>query len=137
MKRLYIFITVLLNIFALTSCMEIKTSDVKDTYKYWAGTEAPSNLELLNGQYWQSSHFTKEYIMYLKFKPTKIWWDEFLKLNYIPADKDEWTKPSDAPNWFQPSERSVRYGIKDDMDLGSRYFRDSLTGVCYIYEIQF
>lgn len=57
--------------------------------------------------------------------------------NYIPIDKDEWTKPTDALNLFKPSDNSIRYGIKDDMDQGSRYFRDTLTGVCYIYEIQF
>lgn len=135
-KRLHIFITLLLTIFTLTSCMETKTSDVKDTFKYWAGTEAPADLELLNGQYWQSPHFTKEYIMYLKFKPTNEWWDEFLKQNSISIDKDSWTVPNDAPNWFKPTDNLVRYGGGDDFDQGSRYFRDSITGICFIYEIQ-
>ena len=135
-KRLQIFITLLLTIFALTSCMETKTSDVKDTYKYWSGTEAPADLELLNGQYWQSPHFSKEYIMYLKFKPTNEWWDEFLKQNSITTDKDSWTVPNDAPNWFKPTENSVRYGDGVDFDQGSRYFRDTITGICFIYEIQ-
>ena len=135
-KRQHIFIPLLLAIFALTSCMETNTSDAKDTYKYWAGSNAPADLELLNGQYWQSPHFTKEYIMYLKFKPTEKWWSEFLKQNYISADKDEWTMPSDAPTWFKSSENSIRYGGGDDFDQGSRYFRDTKTGICYIYEIQ-
>lgn len=133
MKRL---IFLLLTSFALTGCYEKKSNDALETFKYWAGTTPPADIGLLNGQYWQSAHWTKEYIMYLKFKPTKVWWDEFLKQNYIPIDKDEWAKPTDAPNWFKPSDSSIRYGIKDDMDQGSRYFRDTLTGVCYIYEIQ-
>ena len=130
------FLVLLLTIFTLTSCMEKRTSDAKDSFNYWTGTNPTADIELLNGQYWQSTHWTKEYIMYLKFKPTKVWWDEFLKQNYIPVDKDKWTKPTDAPTWFKPSDNSIRYGIKDDMDQGSRYFRDTLTGVCYIYEIQ-
>ena len=134
--RQHTLILLVLTIFALTGCTETETSNAKDTYKYWAGTDATADIELLNGQYWQSPHWTKEYIMYLKFKPTKKWWDEFLKQNYIPVDNDEWTKPTDAPTWFKPSDSSIRYGIKDDMDQGSRYFRDTLTGVCYIYEIQ-
>jgi hypothetical protein len=134
-KRLLISITLLLTTF-LTSCMEIKTSDAKDTYKYWAGTNPPADLELINGQYWQSAHWTKEYVMYLKFKPTKKWWDEFLKQNSIPEDKDTWTVPSDAPAWFKPSDNSLKYGGGDDFDQGSRYFRDTITGISYIYEIQ-
>ena len=62
-QRPHIFITLLLTIFVLTSCMETKTSDAKDTYKYWAGTNPPSDIELMKGQYWQSAHWTKEYIM--------------------------------------------------------------------------
>jgi hypothetical protein len=135
-KRLHIYILISLTIFVLTSCIETKTSDVKDTYKYWAGTNAPADLELIHGQYWQSPNFTKEYIMYLKFKPTKEWWDEFLKQNSISADKDSWTIPKDAPLWFKPSNKSMRYGGGNDFDQDSRYFRDTITGISYIYEIQ-
>jgi hypothetical protein len=134
--RPLIFIVLMLTISGLTSCTETKTSNAKDTYKYWAGTDASSDIELIDGQYWQSSHWTKEYIMYLKFKPTKVWWDEFLKQNSISADKDGWTIPSDAPTWFKPSDNSVRYGGGDDFDQGSRYFIDTTTSICYIYEIQ-
>lgn len=137
MNKLNIFILVLLTTFLLTSCSETKTSKAAETFKYWSGTNAPVDLELLEGQYWQSPHWTKEYIMYLKFKPTKKWWDEFLKQNHITEDKEEWAFPNDAPNWFKPSDNSIRYSIKDDLDQGSRYFRDTLTGICYIYEIQF
>jgi len=128
-------ITILLAILTLPSCMETTTSDAKEAYKYWAGAEAPADLELLNGQYWQSPHFTKEYIMYLKLKPTKEWWDAFLKQNSIPVDTSSWAAPTDAPVWFKPSSNSVRYG-GGDFDQGSRYFRDSVTGVSYMYEIQ-
>jgi len=116
--------------------MEVNTTDQMDAYNYWAGTNPPDDLKVLNGQYWQSAHWTKEYIMYLKLKPTNEWWNEFLKQNYISADTDEWIKPSDAPTWFTPSDNSIRYGGGDDFDQGSRYFRDTLTGECYIYEIQ-
>jgi len=126
----------LLTIFLLTSCSEKKTENPEETYKYWAGTNPPTNLELLNGEYWQSAHWTKEYIMYLKFKPTKDWWEDFLKQNFITIDKQDWTMPSDAPSWFNPSVNSVRYGGSGDFDQGSRYFYDATTGISYIYEIQ-
>ena len=127
---------IILTSLILTSCMEVNTSDPVVAYKNWGGTKPPDDLKVLNGQYWQSAHWTKEYIMYLKLMPTNEWWDEFLKQNYISVDTDEWTKPSDAPKWFTPSVNSIRYGGGDDFDQGSRYFQDTLTGECYIYEIQ-
>lgn len=133
--RPHTLILILLTIFALTSCTETKTSNAKDTYKYWAGANAPADLELINGQYWQSAHWSKEYIMYLKFKPTEEWWSAFLKQNDLSPDKDEWIFPSEAPTWFKPSENSAIYSSGDEF-IQSRYFRDSQTGICYIYEIQ-
>jgi len=125
-----------LTTFLLTSCSEVKTTNPKETYKYWAGTNPPADFELLNGQYWRSVHWTLEYIMYLEFKPTEIWWSEFLKQNNIVEDKGKWTVPTDAPDWFKPSGNSIRYRIERDFDQGSRYFKDTFTGICYIYEIQ-
>jgi len=136
MSNMRIFILALLTTFLLTSCSELKTTNPKETYKYWAGTNPSADIELINGQYWRSAHWTLEYIMYLEFKPTEIWWNEFLKQNNIVEDKVKWIIPTDAPNWFKPSDSSVRYRIERDFDQGSRYFRDKLTGICYIYEIQ-
>ncbi len=126
----------ILTILTFSSCSEIKTTNSTETYKFWSGTNAPSDLELLNGQYWQSSHWTREYIMYLKFKPSDKWWNEFIQQNRISTDKGDWIMPGDAPTWFKPSENSIRFVGNSDFDQGSRYFKDTLTDVCYIYEIQ-
>lgn len=135
-KKSNTFIVLVLMILALTSCMEKKTSNAIDTFKYWAGTKPPTDLELLSGQYWQSSHWTKEYILFLKFKPSNNWWNEFLKQNALYKDSSDRLVPDNAPIWFNPSFNSVLYRREIDFDQGSRYFRDSITGICYIYEIQ-
>ncbi|MCD9576261.1 hypothetical protein [Flavobacterium soyae] len=127
---------VIMLLFFLTSCSRINTTNTNDIYKYWEGTNPPSDIKLLQGQYWQSDHWTGEYIIYLKFKSTDEWWDKFLKKNHLLIDKTNWIKPADAPNWFKPSNNSIRYGNADDFDQGSGYFRDPLTQVCCIYEIQ-
>jgi hypothetical protein len=119
--------------------MEINTTNPEKIYYYWAdGTEPPSDMELMQGQYWQSPHWTKEYIMFLKFKPSRVWWGEFVKLNQFAVDNDSvWSKkPTDVPVWFSPSENSVRYKSNNPFDQGSRYFCDTITEICYIYEIQ-
>ncbi|WP_282016005.1 hypothetical protein [Marinifilum flexuosum] len=128
--------TILLALILLTGCMDINTTDPIETYKYWAGDKPPDSLKVLKGQYWQSTHWSREYIMYLKLKPTKEWWNKFLEQNHLPINKDKWVRPSEAPSWFEPTENSIKYGIGGNFDQGSRYFQDTLTGVCYIYEIQ-
>ncbi len=119
----------------LTSCSEIKTNDAKATFRYWAGTDSPADIELLHGQYWQSGHWTKEYIMYLELKSSKTWWEEFIQHNSLAPDTTKWSRPNDAPKWFTPSENSIQFG-QTGFSQGSRYFYDTTTGVCCIYEIQ-
>jgi hypothetical protein len=127
---------IIISLILLASCSEIKTDNAVETYKYWTGTDPTKDIGLINGQYWQSSHWTKEYIMYLKIKPTDQWLDSFLKQNQLVIDKRNWTKPDDAPSWFKPSDNSVRYSDGKDFDQGTRYICDSTYRICYIYEIQ-
>lgn len=134
-KKLKFLGTLLFFTTILIGCSK-KTNDANETFKYWSGADASADLELLNGQYHESPHFTKEYIMYLKFKPTKEWWLEYLNYNSITIDKKDWTIPDDAPTWFTPSKNYLRYWRNDDFDQGCRYFCDTATGICYIYEIQ-
>ncbi len=129
-------IAILLILTFLTSCSEVKTTDPEKIYKYWSGAAAPTNLELLKGQYWQSAHWTSEYIMFLKFRPTENWWTEFIEQNQLQADNDNWNKPTDAPSWFNPTEQMKMYSSGDNFNQGSRYFIDTLTNESYIYEIQ-
>ena len=119
----------------LTSCSEIRTADPIDSYKYWAGTTPTDDVKILNGQYWQSGHWTKEYILYLRIKPTDKWWDEFVKQNQLQIDNEKLSKPSDSPTWFQLTDKIEIYKPADDSNH-SRYFRDKVTGECYLYEIQ-
>ena len=134
-KRLNFVLAILFFITIISGCAK-RTNDAKETFKYWSGSEVSNDIELLKGKYYESSHFTKEYIMYLKFKPTRKWWREYLNYNAISVDKNNWTIPDDAPSWFKPSESSIRYWRKNDFDQGSRYFCDTVTWICYIYEIQ-
>jgi hypothetical protein len=127
--------TTILFLLLLTSCSETRTEDPIDSYKYWAGTEPTDDVKVLNGQYWQSGHWTKEYILYLQIKPTDQWWDEFVKQNKLQTDNEDWIKSSDSPAWFQLTGNIEIYKHADDFN-DSRYFRDKVTGECYIYEIQ-
>ncbi|MFN8206592.1 MAG: hypothetical protein U0T82_04195 [Bacteroidales bacterium] len=113
-----IFISLIL----FTCCTEIKTDNAVKTYRYWGGTDPTEDIGLINGHYWQSSHFTKEYIMYLKIKPTKQWLESFITQNQLVIDKRNWTIPDDAPTWFKPSDNSLRYSDGKDFNQGTRLF---------------
>ena len=133
MKKLALII---ITLFFLTGCSEVKTTDPQEVYRHWSGSEAPKDLQLVNGQYWESSHWSKEYIMYLKIRPTKTWEDEFISQNKLQVEKGSWSKSTDTPAWFNPTANSVMYSSGVNFDQGSRYFKDTLTGDFYIYEIQ-
>ena len=116
--------------------MEINTSDPNEAYKYWTGVNPTDDIKILNGHYWQSPHWSREYIMYLKLKPTEEWWEKFIDVNHLTVNQSQWSQPNGAPAWFNPSDNSIKYGGGLEFDQGSRYFIDTLTRECYIYEIQ-
>ena len=126
---------IILSSFLLTSCSELSTADHIEADECCAGAKPTDEVNVLNGQYWQSGHWTKEYILYLKVKPAKKWWDEFVNQNNLQIDTDAWTKPSDSPDWFQLTGDIEVFKQSDDFN-DSRYFRNKRTGECYIYEIQ-
>ena len=125
----------ILTLSLLIGCSEIETTDPIESYKHWTGTVPADNLKVLEGKYWQSPHWSKEYILYLKIKPTDEWWREFANQNKLQSDNSDWIKPTNLPDWFILSDKMERYNAKDDFS-DSRYFRDKQSGVCYIYEIQ-
>ena len=126
---------ILLIAIAVVGCSETKTSDPIESYKYWAFENPSEEVKVLRGQFWSSAHFTREYIVYLKIKPTDEWWIAYVDSNDLVVDSLEWTSSSGTPDWFAPSKNTISYSPSNEF-YNSRYFRDTLTGECYIYEIQ-
>lgn len=102
-----------------------------DTYRYWAEREPSPETKVLNGQYKSSSHFTKEYVMYLELEAK--WAKTFAKVNGLHLGESNPDIPNDAPKWFNPPKE---YEIWEGSQ-GSTYFIDSTTGHMFIYEVQF
>lgn len=134
-RRMRPVITLLLTLL-LTSCSEISTTDPVEAYTYWAGTEPPEDLKVIQARYWQSAHWSKEYVLYLKVKPTDEWWNGFIQQNNLVKGKVIWSIPSDSPEWFQVPDNVTLYAPENNFS-DARFFRDNLTGECYIYDMQF
>lgn len=130
-------ITYIMFCFLCVSCLPVETNDAEKAYKYWSSSEIPKEIEVIEGAYYQSPHFTLEYEFFLKFKSDEKWFEAFVKQNQLQIDtvRNDWSMWTELPAWFQPDPYAKIYA-KDPNDAfdRSRYFRDSKTGISYIYE---
>ncbi len=101
-----------------------------ETYRYWAGRDPDEDTRVLNGQYWSSAHWTKEYTMYLEFRSP--WVKNFAAQNGLKRAEQWMEVPSGGPDWFKPSKKfEVWTG-----EQGSLYYIDPKAGHIFIYEMQ-
>lgn len=128
----------------LFSCKEINTTDKSEIFQLWTGGNLPKNVEVINGSYWQSPHFTKEYEVYIQIKSTNDWWKEFKKINNLDQYKTSLDKDLEdkfyrtphkeiieQPNWFKP-EKTCEVFVNGD----SQYFWNPKAKMLFIHEIQ-
>ncbi len=127
-----LFILILL---LTVSCLEKNSNNANEAFELWSGN-APKNIEVRNGKYWRSSHFTYEYIVYLDFQASDNWIEEFKKQNDLEIQKSKSIDlPSDAPIWFTPKPGFACYSPKG-FNQGSLYFFNNKTNEVLLYEIQ-
>jgi hypothetical protein len=122
--------------FILASCSK-STQDPQEAFQYWTGQKAPKEIELIKGKYYQSPHFSLEYVLFLKFKSDQRFFNEYVKYNKLEIDTvgNDWSRFTDLPEWFKVDKNYLIYA-KDQNDEfeRSRYFINPKTGICYIYE---
>ncbi|WP_418602326.1 hypothetical protein [Hwangdonia sp.] len=119
----------------LVSCFQVETTNPDKAYSYWAGAKPPKDIQLINGEYYQSPHFTLEYELFLEFKATEEWRQEFINYNDLKIDiqNEDWSRFTKLPEWFKPNGNYKVYSRNDEYDR-SRYFIEPKSGICYIYE---
>jgi hypothetical protein len=88
----------------------------------------------VHAKYWQSSHFTKEYIAYFDLRATQHWKQQFIKQNHLVATSGQIIKPLDSPDWFRFSANSKCW--QQPNGGSSIYIEDANTGHLLIYEEQ-
>ena len=132
------FSIILILLITFSSCIEKNTSDPQEAYSYWMKSAKDSKIEVINGKYWESSHFSHEYIIYLELKVNAEWWDKFSKENELVIDtyQNETLYNNDFPKWFKPNQEFVKYTLNANSDQGSMYFYNEKTHSVFIYEIQ-
>ncbi|ULC58545.1 hypothetical protein MBM09_11510 [Flaviramulus sp. BrNp1-15] len=115
----------------------MKTKNAKKAFKYWSGNEPPEEIELIEGEYYQSPHFSLEYELFLKLKSNNRWFFEFVEYNKLEIDtiNNDWSQWTTLPNWFKTDESYIIYAKDQNNEFdSSRYFINPESGICYIYE---
>jgi hypothetical protein len=117
-----------------TGCIERSTTDPNKSYEYWLGEKLPKGVKAIHAQYWQSPHWSKEYIIYIELEAYPEWKAQLVKQNHLVLSRQKLEIPGDAPKWFKPI-KDYKYW-KNPQDTNCEYFEDSSTGHFFVYEEQ-
>jgi len=93
-----------------------------------------SNVQVLDAQYWESSHWTLEYKAFLKMKIKDKWWNNFFNNNLQKDTTYTQLQLTETPEWFTPSNNYKRYKSKTKSIQNSVVYYDSISKICYIYD---
>lgn len=109
----------------------------EDDPKNWRrafGEETPAGVSVVHSRYWESNHFTREYLYYFVVRASPEWRDAFLKKRGLfPVKASEARsyrsiRPnSDIPKWFVP-DPVERYEAWDLPGYYGSVFIDRETG---------
>jgi len=136
MNRIIIFtITLVALSFVQTSCHRKRSENPREVYSLWAGEAPPKDVKVLKGRYWQSAHFTKEYIVYMELIAPREWMQAFIEQNKLKIENHDRETPIDAPDWFKPPGDHIVW-TPSGFSQGSKYFIDSAYTHMFLYEIQ-
>lgn len=123
-----IFISLVCIILLNEGCFEKKTSNAEKAYRYWTGEKPPENVKVLNGQYWASAHWSKEYILYLEMIAPADWINGLKDENNLKAFKGTDTAPGDdQPAWFKPGSWYKVYSPNGN-NSSIKLYEDSSSG---------
>jgi hypothetical protein len=100
-----------------------------ETYRYWAGQDPDADMQVLNGEYWASAHWSKEYTLYLELRFPRA--KEFVMGKGFERSTGQRLLHG-APDWFDPP---AGYEVWEG-SLGSLYFLHPKKGHIYIFERQ-
>jgi len=136
----------ILSIFLLSVLMiscGIETESKEQIFYLWTNSEPPKDVKTINGKYWESGHWSKEYEIYIHLKPSEIWWNNFKKINELDLNKIEFSEEINLKlkpgfkkilviaNWFKPNKNSIIYQKGE-----SEYYWNEQTQDLFIHEIQ-
>ena len=132
----------ILFLITLTSC-GIETYDAEKAYELWENGNIAEEVQIINGQFWKSGHWTYEYVVFLELKPSNKWKEKFFKgyrakenlmRKYNPKNSSHLINGPDwfeNPDWFNPTGDFEVYS-----GYGGNYYWNEKENTLLFYEIQ-
>ena len=135
-------IFILLIPFLISSC-GIETYDAEKAYGHWENGAIDEEVEIVNGQFWKSGHWTYEYSVFLELRPSKKWKEKFFELykadenlvgqydsekKYHQIQAAHWFE---KPDWFNPNSEFQIY-----RGYGGNFYWNEKENTLLIFEIQ-
>jgi hypothetical protein len=115
--------------------------DSKNWYRAFQ-TEQPEQVKVVHSKYWQSSHFTKEFMYYFETEATPEWKDGYLKsrgliqVSSSEARSFRTNAHSDqTPDWFAPDPVEL-YDVWDQPGYFGAVWINKTNGHMFFYEWQ-
>ncbi|MGB3592461.1 MAG: hypothetical protein WBA16_12315 [Nonlabens sp.] len=129
-KVTLIFFTIII----IQGCFSRSSQNANDTFTYWLKMDPPKEVRVINGEFYQSPHFTLEYELFLEFMVKKTWWESLVATNQLIHTAFQFLPESiDAPAWFTPDGTFELYKSAVTYDR-SFYYVNKQSGLCYVYE---
>ena len=119
-------------------------ADHPRTYAWVFGTNAPAGVQVTRSAFWQSSHFTYEYSVFMQLTNASQWADTLRQSGQLVATNlpPDWRRPSLAgnvtPAWFMPKAPShyEAWFHTNDFKRDLLLARDPETGLVFYCDQQ-
>lgn len=94
------------------------------------------DVHVVQGRYWESPHFFKEFELYLEIYAPRKWSDALIQENHLQPGSEKMGVSADTPGWFKP-ERKMELFIDDPANpQGVELYRDPTNGRLLLHVLQ-
>lgn len=133
----------ILFLITLSSC-GIETYDANEAFEHWSGNSIEEEeVEIVNGQFLKSRHWTYEYAVFMELKPSNKWKEKFFEIykaeenllgKYDPKNN---THQTNGPNWFEnPEWFKLNSEYLVYQGYGGNFYWNEKENTLLIFEIQ-
>ncbi len=131
-------------VYMLTASFYIGSGTWEDDPKNWYRAfreEPPAEVTVIHSKYWNSAHFTEEYIYFFEVRATPEWRDAFLRRREVePVPPSEvWSfhpPPTElTPDWFAP-DPVTDYDVWDHAGYHGSVFINKTNGHIHFYGVK-
>jgi len=94
------------------------------------------DVHVVQGRYWESPHWSKEFELYIEIYAPKDWRERLIKGNNLQRAKEQREAPADAPGWFRPDGKMELLMAKPGSAADIELYMDTTSGHLLLHAVQ-